>query len=208
MSIKVKQLFIFPVKSLRGIPVTSAKLSRQGLRYDRYWMLVKANGQFVTQRQLPQMVLIYTQLTQESLVLQKSGMRDLVVPLDYWQDGLTPFTAKIWKDYCRVVDEGDKASRWLTSALGSETPLRLVRLLKNSQRPQSKPDLLGENTHTHFADAAPYLICNQASLESLNQTLVDNQFDPVTMEHFRPNPIIFLTSDLQDDIRLVMASHI
>ncbi|MGZ5134006.1 MAG: MOSC N-terminal beta barrel domain-containing protein, partial [Flavitalea sp.] len=36
----VSELFIYPIKSLGGIPVHSAKVTDRGLQYDRRWMLV------------------------------------------------------------------------------------------------------------------------------------------------------------------------
>lgn len=187
---QVSQLFVFPVKSLRGIAVESAELTATGLRYDRHWMIVKPNGGFITQRQFPQMVLIHTQLTDESIVLSKTGMEDLVIPFHYEWDTATPFTAKVWRDYCEVVDEGQTASQWLTEAIGTPKPVRLVRMAKDFQRPQNQPDNLGTETHTEFADAAPFLICNKTSLDALNDHLLLNGIDPVTIEHFRPNVVV------------------
>jgi uncharacterized protein YcbX len=58
------------------------------------------------------------------------------------------------------------------------------------QRPQNRPELLGENTTTFFADAAPYLVANEASLDALNQSLVAGGHQAVPMNRFRPNIII------------------
>ena len=102
----------------------------------------------------------------------------------------TPFTATVWKDSCQVVDEGEAASAWLARALPEAGPLRLVRMHLGSQRPQSKPELLGTNTYTFFADAAPFLIANQASLEDLNRHLTHYNITAVTMERFRPNIVL------------------
>lgn len=63
-------------------------------------------------------------------------------------------------------------------------------MAEDHKRPQSKPDLLGALTTTEFADAAPYLICNQASLKAVNQSLINNKLLPVSIEHFRPNIVI------------------
>lgn len=189
MNITISQLFVFPVKSLRGIPVKEAKLTPTGLLWDRHWMIVKPNGGFITQRQFPNMVLIHTQLTDEHLILSKEGMPPLTIPL-IKNTFSNSFKATVWKDECDVVDEGEAASQWLTEAIGAPDALRLVRLLDGSKRPQSKPDLLGEATTTHFADAAPYLVCNQTSLDAVNESLQKNKFDPVPIDNFRPNILL------------------
>ena len=54
-------LNIYPVKSCRGIALAERAASpRTGLADDRHWMLVRPNGRFVTQRELPRMALIGT----------------------------------------------------------------------------------------------------------------------------------------------------
>jgi uncharacterized protein YcbX len=207
MTIEISQLFIFPVKSLRGIAVNNAELTPTGFKWDRHWMIVKPDGGFITQRQFPHMVLIHTQLTADAVVLSKTGMNDLIIPF------ATPssktlssnksdeqevnavitdaaFDAKIWKDNCKVIDEGAAASNWITEAINSPKALRIVRMASGHKRPQSKPELLGDATHTLFSDAAPILVCNTNSLNSLNTSLTKQQFDPVVMENFRPNIVL------------------
>lgn len=187
----ITDLFIFPVKSLRGIAVKEALLTPTGLQWDRHWMIVKPNGGFITQRQFPQMVLIHTAITKELLVLSKQGMPDISIPLQANQkQSSQPFTATVWRDECEVVDEGEAVSHWLSEAIGTPKPVRLVRMADNRQRPQSKPELLGANTTTEFADAAPYLVCNQNSLRAVNHSLLANKHEAVTIEHFRPNIVI------------------
>ena len=47
----VSQLFIYPIKSLGGIELSSAEVDKRGLKNDRRWMLVDNNNQFMTQRE-------------------------------------------------------------------------------------------------------------------------------------------------------------
>ena len=58
----VQDIFIYPIKSLGGIRLMEADVEERGFRYDRRWMLVDAEGVFVTQRVYPQSV-SYTHLT-------------------------------------------------------------------------------------------------------------------------------------------------
>jgi len=192
-SVRIRELYLFPVKSLRGFRVEQSPLTPLGFHYDRQWMIIKPDGGFISQRQLPQMVLIHTRITEDALILSKAGMPDIAVPLAPVEGEL--ITARVWKDECKVIDtdsasSNNTVSRWLSEALDSPKPLRLVRMAPNHQRPQSKPELLGERTHTLFADAAPFLVCNQGSLEQLNQQLEQHQLPTVTMERFRPNVVI------------------
>lgn len=53
----IARLFIYPVKSCAGIEVQEAVLTETGLDLDRAWMVVDAQGHFLTQRTLPRMAL-------------------------------------------------------------------------------------------------------------------------------------------------------
>lgn len=44
---RVSALYLYPIKSCRGIPVESLRLSRRGPLLDRLFMLVDGNNKFV-----------------------------------------------------------------------------------------------------------------------------------------------------------------
>ena len=46
----LSQIWIYPIKSLGGINLQTAKVMPKGLQFDRRWMLVDSTGQFLTQR--------------------------------------------------------------------------------------------------------------------------------------------------------------
>jgi hypothetical protein len=58
----ISRLFVYPVKSCAGVEVQEAVLTETGLDLDRAWMVVDAQGVFLTQRALPRMALIRPQL--------------------------------------------------------------------------------------------------------------------------------------------------
>lgn len=187
----ISQLFIYPVKSLRGIEIDAAVLTPQGLQYDRQWMIINDKDMFVTQRKYAQMVLIHTEIKDRQLILSKPS-EPTISPLSIDMDDIPSspeITATVWKDQCQVLDEGEPASLWLSRVLDSPSPLRLVRMA-DTARPQSKPDLLGESTHTYFADAAPFLLTNSESLGQVNKQLESLEYQHVPMENFRPNIVV------------------
>jgi len=191
--VKITQLFVYPVKSLAGIAVDHWPATPTGLKHDRQFMLVDDKQRFVTQRQEHRMALIQTSLHQHetltTLELNHQGQAPQRLTLD--NATLTPnsgqiFTAKIWSDEVQVFEPCRATSAWLTSALDKH--VRLVALV--TQRPQSQPDRFGANGHTIFADAAPYLIANQTSLEALNTELLAQSLSAVDMRRFRPNIVV------------------
>jgi len=186
--LKITGLFVYPVKSMKGIEIGQARLTPKGLQHDRSWMVVRSNGRFVTQRELPRMCLIQTGLDESGLSLSMKGHGTVTVPFDH-ADGRAIET-KVWNDACLTKDQGEQVSRWLNGALGSDDTLRLVRMDPGYTRPLSQPTVLGEETTTGFADAAPFLVANEASLEYLNKVLESRSLNRVPMNRFRPNIVV------------------
>ena len=72
---RIARLFVYPIKSCAGIEVQEALLTDTGLDLDRAWMVVDAQGEFVTQRELPRMALVQPKLRGSEVVLRAPGMR-------------------------------------------------------------------------------------------------------------------------------------
>ena len=53
--IRVHSLHIYPVKSCRGIDLDVAEIAATGFRYDRQWMVVAPEADFLSQRAHPEM---------------------------------------------------------------------------------------------------------------------------------------------------------
>ena len=187
-SIKITGLFVYPVKSMKGIALRRAQLTDKGLVNDRHWMVVRPNGRFVTQRDIPQMSLVHTQLDEEGVVLSRPGHGSIRVPYDLHDGDL--IETRVWGDPCDTMDQGEEISHWLTQALGSDEPLHLVRMSPGYKRPLAKAALMSGETTTDFADAAPILVANEASLDRLNSVLESNALQPVPMDRFRPNIVV------------------
>ena len=188
VSIELTGLTVYPVKSMKGIELERATLTPLGLEHDRQFMVVRANGSFVTQRDIPQMALVTTGLEAGGLVLSREGYGQIFVPFDK-KDGKRIYT-RVWKDECETTDQGKAVSNWLTKALESDERLRLVAMAPGYVRPQGKPGKLGSETQTLFADAAPFLVASEDSLAQLNRELVLRGHEPVPMNRFRPNVVV------------------
>jgi uncharacterized protein YcbX len=185
---QIHQLWVYPVKSLRGIELQHSAISQQGLAHDRQWMLVMPNGRFVTQRQVPHMALINTAISGQNLILSQAGKGSVEIPMEQTSGEI--FDGTVWRDSVEVQEASEAASHWLTETLKAPQPLKLVRMKPDYQRQHCNPERFGREHHTHFADAAPFLIANQASLDALNQHLESKGRDPVDIRRFRPNIVI------------------
>lgn len=186
--VTVTGIHVYPVKSMRGISLEEAVLTPKGLAGDRQWMVAEPDGRFVTQRDKPELALVATNVDDSGVTLSMPGHGSITVPYQM-HDG-ERVSSRVWKDACETVDQGREVSAWLTRALASATPLRLLAMSPGFKRPLHKAPLLGEGTTTGFADAAPFLVANEASLAELNSRLEAAAIPAVPMNRFRPNIVI------------------
>lgn len=185
----ISHLFVYPVKSLKGIGVEASVLHSEGLAWDRRWMLVDEEGHFVTQRQLPPLAAIATALTETTLVLSHPRGGAIEVPLAEPQGPLRD--VQVWKSHCKAFSEGDAVNAWLADVLGEAgRGLALVRFAPAFPRPVEPDFLDGQRATTYFADGYPFLMATQGSLKALNAALNERGQADVGIERFRPNIVI------------------
>jgi uncharacterized protein len=194
MKARITDLTVYPVKSCRGMPVAAAEITRTGLLDDRHWMLVRPNGRFVTQRELPRMALIAARSGSDGLTLTAPGMPALIVPR-VAAGGARPVT--VWKFEGRGIDCGAEASEWFTKYL--ETALSLVAFDVDTPRTCSPEWTQGLHSITEFSDGYPILVISRASLDDLNARLAARSHRPLPMERFRPNVVIDGVSAYDED---------
>lgn len=181
-------LFVYPVKSMRGIALKETRITGKGLLHDRQWMVVREDGSFVTQREIPRMALIDTGLVEEGVSMSLRGHGSITVPFELFHG--ERIETSVWRVACRAIDQGGYISEWLTQALESSNKLQLVRMNPEFTRPQNRPDIMGKETTVDFADAAPFLLANEASLDRLNSELESRSMQAVPIDRFRPNIVI------------------
>ncbi|HJK92730.1 MAG TPA: MOSC N-terminal beta barrel domain-containing protein, partial [Polyangiaceae bacterium LLY-WYZ-15_(1-7)] len=58
MPLRLAELWVYPVKSCRGVRLPAAMATARGLEGDRRWMLVDPAGRFVSQRTEPALALV------------------------------------------------------------------------------------------------------------------------------------------------------
>lgn len=188
----IDQLWIYPVKSCAGVRLDEALLTPTGLEWDRAWMVVDALGEFVTQRELPQMALIQPAFKLDQLVLRAPGMLALHLSLDGVE---SPRRVRVWDDEVDAWDMGDLAAQWFSDFLGPKAPddlkkLRLVRFDPEVKRVCSLRWTGGRESVTQFADGFGVLVTSTASLEGLNAGLAKAGEAAVDMRRFRPNIVL------------------
>lgn len=177
----LSEIFIYPVKSLAGIKVSKWPVNAKGLLHDRKWMLIDHNNQFLSQRSVPKMVLIKTQITDQELILSTSTSGSISLPLNP-TDG-NECLSTIWNDQCIAKSTNIKADQWLSNFL--EIDCKLVYQPEETIR-QVDPNFALSTDKVNFSDGFPFLITSEASLQELNKAM---KLD-IPMLRFRPNLVI------------------
>jgi len=181
--LRLSEIWIYPIKSLGGIRVKSAKVLEKGLQYDRRWMLIDRDNEFMSQRLYPKMALFKMQIESRWLLGSAfkitHGNDSILLSCNHSFTG-KQIKAAVWDDQVEVYEIGERYSRWFSDHLGMEC--RLVSFPENNSRPVDKNYQVNQE-QVSLADAYPFLIIGEQSLVDLNSKLVE----PVPMNRFRPN---------------------
>lgn len=197
----IARLFVYPIKSCAGVELPEVLLTETGLEFDRAWMVVGADGVFVSQRELPRMALIRPQMKQMEMVLRAPGMLALHIAFDRVEK---PVRVKVWRDEVAAYDMGDIAAQWFSDFLsesGKPQTLRLVRFDPEHKRLSNMSWTKGVEAQNQFSDGFPLLVTSEKSLDELNEKLVAAGHAAVGIERFRPN-IVLAGIEAQDEDRV------
>ena len=179
----ISQLFIYPVKSLGGFEVVETELTDRGFKYDRRWMIIDSNNNFLTQREFAQMSLLQTAIFNDQLIIFNKDNREDKIAVSLHCEPAATIKVTIWEDECSAQYVSADADKWLTDKL--KMNCRLVYMPDAEKRKVDEQYAL-HNELTNFSDGYPLMMIGQASLDELNGRLPE----AIPMDRFRPN-IVF-----------------
>jgi len=181
---RVSDLFIYPLKSARGIALPFTEIDAYGLPGDRRAMVTDADGQFITQRELPALARIDVRPETGAFRLLMQGKADIAVPQPHPERRLD---VTVWKSAvsAAVADDDSNGS-------GSEWLGREVKLVffDSAARRTANAEWAGEGTPVTFSDGYQILVTTTGSLKALNADLAAHAEGGVGMERFRPNIVV------------------
>lgn len=181
--VSVRELWIYPVKSLAGLQVDSLSFDSSGPVGDRRWMLVDEFGRFVTQRSNMMMARFRLAGVESRIQITAPSGQTLLLPEPHPSQSYPKVAATIWKDELTGYEVDTAASDWFSAEL--DMPVRLVWLGETSER-RVPDNQASDSERVGFADGYPLLVCNQPSIDELVQTT------GFTLEQrrFRPNVVV------------------
>lgn len=185
----LSSLYLYPLKSAAPLPCATAEVERRGLAHDRRWMVVDAQGAFLTARKHPRLTLIRAQPRDECLLLEAPALPSLQLmpaPDDRRADVV------VWNSTVRAVYADANAHTWISTFLG--VPAQFVFMDAACVR-SVDPKYSTPGDVVSFADGFPLLLISQAALDQLNAKLAK----PIPMLRFRPNLVIAGTQAHAED---------
>ncbi len=179
---RVKDLFVYPLKSARAVALQRAQVDARGLQHDRQWLLVDERGRYVTQRTHPRLAVLPAIVCGENLEIGPVGeLTKLTVP----PPAATAMRrVDIWSHRGMALDCGDAAAAWCSRFLATE--VRLVHAGTALDRYANPDKTAGDKVPLAFADGYPILVTNSASLDELGSKMGA----ALRMDAFRPNIVL------------------
>ena len=190
MHARLEHIWIYPIKGIGGAALPEAAVEPQGLAHDRRWMLVDAEGGFLSQRQVPRLAQLRATVTDGGLLCSAPGAPNL--ELGRPATGGQTVKVAIWGDVVEAACGGERAEQWFTDVLGR--PCRPVYMDASACR-RVDPTYDPGGAKVSFADGYPLLLTSTGSLADLNARMGA----PLPMNRFRPNVVISGAAPFAED---------
>ncbi|CAJ0602495.1 unnamed protein product [Cylicocyclus nassatus] len=195
----VKELYVYPIKSCKGINVFSFFCHPlgpvSGENFDRFFVVIDGKtGRFYTARQKPVMVTIECSVADNKLTVSSPEGNRATIDIESVRQRNLVKTALLHSNLrTDGLDCGDEAAKFFADAL-QEPDARLLMYnegLFTERTCVPHPDWWNNNVPKRaddnaYADLSPYMLTTQASLESLNTHLEQD----VSTSNFRPNIVV------------------
>jgi uncharacterized protein YcbX len=181
---QVTGLSIYPFKSGRGIALPQARIDAMGLSGDRRMMLVDPDGQFITQREMPDLARLTALPAASYLTLRLDDGREMMVAPPQPDNRMD---VTIWRSPVSAAMAHDSVNTKLSDWFGR--PVKLAFIDGESQR-EASPEWAGDGTPMGFADGYQILVTTWGSLRALNEDMERHGEGSVGMDRFRPNIVV------------------
>ncbi len=189
---EISEINIYPIKSLGGISLKEAIVEKQGLQFDRRWMLADENGKFFTQREFPKMATLKVSIETDGLRVSDQN-ESLLIPFDENGTG-DEIEVEVWNSKLTAQTSENHINNWFSDIL--QTTCQLVRMNQNSKRLVNPVYAVRKFQDTvSFADGYPVLLIGEGSLADLNSRLEK----PILMHRFRPNLVVKNSTAFAED---------
>lgn len=164
---RVRALYVYPVKACRAVAVEDAALGPLGLEHDRRFAFADAAGRALTQRDQPSLATVRPGLDDEALRLDFGGLAQFAISLNGFSDRTS---IDVWGKRIPARAAPERLLAEAADYFGMR--VRLVMLDAEARRA--------------FVDSQPVLVTTTEMLSRLNARLARK----LGMDRFRPNLVL------------------
>lgn len=181
-NLKIKKLYIYPVKSCRGLNIINANILKTGFQYDRFFAVINSKNEILTARENSKLLNISSEIYNDELTLSTYGIQSISIDLNKILSN--KIDIKIFNDSAKAMIVGHETDNWLSITL--QEKCRLVSIDSEQLRKVKAKYNGKENDFISFSDISPIHLISEESLKDLNSKLKHS----VTIDNFRPNILI------------------
>ena len=181
-NIKIGKLYIYPIKSCKGIEVSKSSIQKIGFQYDRSFAVINSKNEILTARENSKLLNISSEILNDKLTLLTHGAPPISIDLN--KVLIDRIEIKIFNDSTKAKIVGNETDDWLSDTLKEKC--RLVSIDSKQLRKMKSKYNGTENDFISFSDISPIHLISEESLKDLNSKLEN----PVTIDNFRPNILI------------------
>ncbi len=187
-NITISDLFVYPIKSSKGINIQSSTILKTGFEFDRHFAIINAQNNIITARENANLLTITSEIDHQQLTLSHPDHETITINLT--EIITSPIEVTIFKNDTVGKLLHNKANKWFSNIL--KEPCQLIKI--DIQKLRKIKDDANENKIA-FTDAFPIHIVTTASINDLNNKLET----PINDNRFRPNIIISGTNAYEEE---------
>lgn len=210
-----RQIYLYPIKSLRGVSIPTAKICAQGIEYDRRYILLKCRDdgtyKYGFVGDMPEMALFHSALSSPTTFtvsyhtppapvapFNHSQQTTIEIPFEPVVTNLeqTEITLHKKSDFPAYIMP-DKYNKWFSECFGYKVVLAYLgdglgspTKEKNAQDwiPKLEAIIPNPSETLAFSDGGALLVTSEKSMEDLHPRLANDE--KAIHEKFRPNIIV------------------
>ncbi|XP_054153440.1 mitochondrial amidoxime reducing component 2-like [Oppia nitens] len=191
----VKQLFIYPIKAVKGVEVPHLEITKYGVKYgvfkDRSWVILDGNNRWIGIKHEPRLALTRSQIIGDELWIDGPDMPTLKLKYIENIDNHSVVSLRMYGQEINGLDCGPEVNHWFQTYLNNDS-IRLVQHhsdfdYRDTNSDKRRPD--DREFPIIYQNKSGLHLVNERSVADLNSRFTEGA-DHVTHENFRPNLLV------------------
>ena len=128
--LKIKNLYVYPIKSCKGLKVSTVNVEKIGFRYDRYFAVMNSKNEILTARENSELLHISADIDKDIMRLSRHGVPSTTI--DVTKGSTDNVDVNIFNNPAKAKIVNLEADVWLSQTL--QEKCRLISIDSNQLR--------------------------------------------------------------------------